>query len=109
MRVLIDECLPRRLKNHLSDHDCRTFPEAGLAGKRTGGSFFLSPTSRNMRFFLTTDKGVQYQQDLRGLSLAVIIPHAKSNRLADLLPHLSDCLEQMKSIKPGQALRVGLR
>jgi hypothetical protein len=36
MRLLIDECVPRKLKNYLTEYDCRTVPEAGLAGKRNG-------------------------------------------------------------------------
>jgi hypothetical protein len=71
------------------------------------GSFSLAGQQR-YEIFATMDKGVEYQQNLRGLSLAVIVLHAKSNRLADLLPYISDCLEQMKSIKPGEVARVGL-
>lgn len=108
MRVLIDECLPRRIKNHLSEHDCRTVPEAGLAGKRNGELLALAEQQR-YEIFLAMDKGVEYEQNLRGLSLAVIILRAKSNQLADLLPCVSDCLEMIKSIKPGDVARVGLR
>jgi hypothetical protein len=36
MRVLLDECLPRKLKNDLSGHDVRTVPEMGWAGKKNG-------------------------------------------------------------------------
>jgi|SRR5579863_7213255 predicted nuclease of predicted toxin-antitoxin system len=106
MRVLIDECLPRRLKNHLSDHDCRTVPEAGLAGKRNGELLSLAE-QQEYEIFVTMDKGMEYQQNLRGRGLAVIILRAKSNQLADLLPYVSDCLERMKSIKPGEVVRVG--
>jgi hypothetical protein len=91
MRVLIDECLPRSLKNHLTDHDCRTVPEAGLAGRRNGELLSLAEQQK-YKIFVTTDKGVEYQQNLRGRSLAVIILRAKSNQLADLLPYVSECL-----------------
>jgi hypothetical protein len=33
MRVLLDECLPRGLKKHIRDHEVKTVPEAGWAGK----------------------------------------------------------------------------
>jgi hypothetical protein len=36
MRILLDECIPRKLKYSLPDHQCRTVPEAGLAGKKNG-------------------------------------------------------------------------
>ena len=108
MKVLIDECLPRRLKNHLTEHDCLTVPEAGLAGKRNGELISLAEQQK-YEIFLTMDKGVEYEQNVRALSLAIIILRARSNRLADLVPYVSDCLEQMKSIKPGEVVRVGLR
>jgi predicted nuclease of predicted toxin-antitoxin system len=36
MRVLLDECLPRKLKNDLPGHAARTVPEMGWAGKKNG-------------------------------------------------------------------------
>lgn len=36
MKVLLDECIPRRLKYALLDHDCQTVPEAGFNGKKNG-------------------------------------------------------------------------
>lgn len=108
MKVLIDECLPRKIKNHLTEHDCRTVPEAGLAGKRNG-ELLSHAEQQKYEIFLTMDKGVEYEQNLRGLSLAIIILRAKSNRLADLLPYVAHCLEEMKSIQPGEVVRVGLR
>ncbi|MGC2281856.1 MAG: DUF5615 family PIN-like protein [Candidatus Acidiferrales bacterium] len=36
MKVLLDECPPRKIKNSLAMHECRTVPDAGLAGKRNG-------------------------------------------------------------------------
>jgi hypothetical protein len=34
MKVLLDECLPGKLKYSLSGHDCQTVPEAGFGGKK---------------------------------------------------------------------------
>ena len=36
MRVLLDECLPRRLKRELVGHDVKTAPEMGWAAMRNG-------------------------------------------------------------------------
>jgi hypothetical protein len=63
MRVLLDECIPRKLKNALPDHDCQTVPEAGLAGNNNG--LLLSLAERaGFDIFFTIDKGLQYQQNL---------------------------------------------
>ncbi len=36
MRILIDECLPKRLKHELPEHYVKTVPEVGWAGKQNG-------------------------------------------------------------------------
>jgi predicted nuclease of predicted toxin-antitoxin system len=36
MRILIDECVPRKLKNHFPGHYCQTVQKTGLAGKKNG-------------------------------------------------------------------------
>jgi hypothetical protein len=35
MRVLLDECLPKKLKHELEANEVTTVPEAGWAGKTT--------------------------------------------------------------------------
>jgi hypothetical protein len=34
MRILLDECIPRKLKNSLATHECRGVPDEGWAGKK---------------------------------------------------------------------------
>ena len=42
MCVLLDECLPRRLKRELLGHDARTAPEMGWASKTNGDLLALA-------------------------------------------------------------------
>lgn len=106
MKILLDECLPRKLKKELPPHECRTVPEAGLAGKKNGVLLSLAE-ERGFDVFLTIDKGLQYQQNLIGRKIAIIVLQAKSNRLADLKLKMPACLAILPSIQPGQVLRVG--
>jgi len=106
MKILLDECLPRRLKDRFSGHDCHTVPEALLGGKKNGELLAIAER-QGFEIFLTMDKGLQYEQNLAGRQIAVIILRAKSNRLADLVPLVEACLTQMRSIKPGHVARVG--
>jgi hypothetical protein len=106
MKVLLDECIPRKFKNALPDHECQTVPEAGFAGQKNGVLLSLAETA-GFDLFLTMDKGLQYQQNLAGRSIAVLIIRAKSNRLEDLLPHLEACRSIMNSIQPDEVIRVG--
>jgi hypothetical protein len=105
MKVLLDECLPRRLLNALPDHECQTVPEAGLAGQKNGRLLSLAADA-GFDLFLTMDKGVRYQQNLAGRRIAILIIRARSNRLIDLLPHLEKCRSMMSSIRAGEVFSV---
>ena len=105
MKVLLDECLPRKLKDHLPGHECHTVPEAGWAGKKNGDLLLLAEKS-GFDIFLTLDRGVEYEQNLEGRKIAVILVSAKSSRLADLLPRIPVILTALLSVRLGQLVRV---
>jgi predicted nuclease of predicted toxin-antitoxin system len=104
MRVLLDECLPRGLKRHLSPHAVTTVPEAGWAGKKNGE--LLRVVAGTTDVFVTIDANLAYQQNVKGLSFAVIVLSAQSNRRADLLPLVPSIVAALASAHPGDMLRV---
>ena len=97
MKVPLDEGIPRKLKNSLGEHECQTVPEAGWAGQKNRRLLSLAERS-GFHLFITMDKGLQYQQNLAGCRIAILIVRARSNRLHDLLPHLEACRSIMNSI-----------
>lgn len=106
MKVLLDECIPRKFKHSLPGHSCQTVPEAGFSGKKNSELLSLAE-EQGFKVFLTMDKGVQYQQNLAGRTIAILLLRAPSNRLADLVPHAPACLSVLSSLQPGQTTRVG--
>jgi predicted nuclease of predicted toxin-antitoxin system len=56
MRVLLDECLPERLKHELPEHQVRTVREAGLAGKKNGA--LLEFASTQFDVLVTIDRNL---------------------------------------------------
>jgi hypothetical protein len=105
MRVLLDECIDERFRNYLPGHDCQSARYARLAGLKNGD---LLTAAENAKFdvFLTVDQGIEYQQNLAGRTIGIIIFRTKSNRLKDLLPHAPTCLAHIASIEPGQIIRI---
>jgi hypothetical protein len=106
MKLLLDECVPRKFKNSLPGHDCRTVPEEGLAGKKNGELLVLAEQSGS-EVFLRLDRGLEYPQNLQGRNVAIILIRVQSNRLTDLLPCSSEVLRVLGSIRPGELIRVG--
>ena len=93
MRVLLDECVPRRLKRELVGHDVKTAPEMGWASKRNGE--LLALAVGHFEIFLTADRNLSYQQDLSAFDIAIVVLVAHSNRLEELrtlVPRLLEVL-----------------
>jgi len=105
MRILIDECIDERFRSSLPGHDCQTARYAGLAGLKNGDLLIAAETAK-FDVFLTVDQGIAYQQNLTARKLAIIIFHANSNRLKDLLPLVPACLARIASIQPGQIVTI---
>ena len=105
-KLLLDECIPRRLKNHLHGHECVTVPEAGWAGKKNGELLSLAEEV-GFQVFVTLDQGIEYEQNLKQRKITLILIRAKSSRLADLIPHVPGILVAIESAEPGRSVRVG--
>ena len=105
MRILLDECMPRRLKHDLIGHEAWTVPEMRWAGKRNG--VLLRLAAREFDAFLTVDRRLRYEQKLSVFRIAVIVFVARSNRLLDLRPLVPATLELLPRAKPGEAVVVG--
>src|SRR5437870_13463089 len=108
MRILIDECIDRRLRDFLAGHECQTARYAGFGGLENGA---LLTAAENAKFdvLLTVDRGIEFQQDLRHRNIAILIVYAKSIRLKDLLPHVATCLAGLESIQPGKSSELAVR
>jgi len=97
--------IPRKLKYSLPDQECQTVPEAGLAGKKNGTLLNLAE-SAGFEIFVTMDKGLEYEQNLVGRNIALLILRAKSNRLADLLPLVPSLLRIMNLARIREIHRI---
>jgi hypothetical protein len=104
MRVLLDECLPRRLASSLSVHDVQTVPQAGWAGLTNGA--LLARIGSAFDAFITVDKNLPAQNVTSTLAFGVVVLRSRSNRLADLTPMTADILAALSSLKPGQVAFV---
>ena len=104
MRILLDECLPKRLKRDLVGHDARTVPEMGWASKKNGELLALAEAAFDV--FLTVDRNLSFQQDVGRFKVTVVVLVAKGNRHSDLQPLIPDLLAVLVAVSPGQLIRV---
>jgi len=107
MRVLLDECLPKRLAKQIVGHEVHTVAELGWSGKKNGELLSLT-AANNFQVFLTGDQNLRYQQNLATADVAVIVLGAATNRLEDLLPLMPALLLALENINKGELKEIRL-
>ena len=105
MRILLDECVPRRLRREFQAHDVRTVVEMGWSGKQNGELLSLL-TPQNFDVFITVDQNISYQQSLSAAGIAIIVLAAHTNRVADLLQLAPATRTALDKIRPGEFVEV---
>ncbi len=105
IRLLLDECIDRKLAREFVGYEVRTVPQMGWAGVRNGEILALAETEFDV--FITVDRNLSFQQNLPQFNIAVIVLQAPSNRLADLKPLAPEILAILATVVKGQATVVG--
>lgn len=100
MRVLLDECLPRKLKREVDAAVVRTVPEMGWASTKNGALLRLA--EKDFDVFLTNDQNLEQQQNLKMFNLAIIVLVAKTNDIEDLKPLMQKVNDALKTISSGE-------
>ena len=96
MRILIDECLDWRLCRAMNDHQCSSVGAAGWAGLTNG--ILLERAQQHFDAFLTGDRNLSFQQNVKSFDIAVTVLEAASTRLLDTLQLIPQVLTALKSM-----------
>ena len=106
MRILLDECIPRRFRQALPEHEVRTVPEMGWASFENG--VLLAAASGKFDVLVTTDQRLSYQHDVSSFAIAVVVLVAGRNKLESLLPLAPELRKVLEEVKLGDVRRVGV-
>ena len=106
MKLLIDECIDRRLSKELKGHFVRTVPQMKWATIKNGE--LLSLAEKKIDVFLTVDRNLVTQQNLAKYDIAILVLHVPTNRLADLKPLVPKILMALPKAKRRHATHIGI-
>lgn len=90
MRVLLDECLPARLRFELAGHEVSTVAHLGWSGIKNG-ALLRGAVEKGFDVFVTADRQLSHQHRLAEFDPAVVVLRCASNdidSLRQLLPEL---------------------
>lgn len=104
MKVVLDECLPRKLKRYLPGYDVSTVPEMNWAGIKNGNLLKLMEPVVDV--FITIDGNLEYQQNLASIRIGLIVLSAPDNTIETLAPLSPQIVLALQSIQPGKMIRI---
>ena len=104
MRVLLDEPVPRPLAPLLLGHWVFTVEREGWAGMTNGE--LLRHAAERFDALVTGDQDLQFQQQLSGRDLGVLVLVTQDNRVETISALHPRNLAALGRLQPGQLIRV---
>lgn len=96
MKILIDESLPKYVLQMLQGYDAYTVQYMGWSGIKNGVLLGLA-TAQQFDVFLTADKNLRYQQNLKERTIALIV--FPSNKLSVVKPLEQQLKDVLKTVQ----------
>jgi predicted nuclease of predicted toxin-antitoxin system len=87
MKILLDECVTKKLKNHLTEFEVFRVSEMGWSGVKNGKLMTLC-VENNFDILLTIDKNLIFQQNLEKYKVTIAVFNCKTSKIEDILMFL---------------------
>jgi len=98
VKVLLDEVVAHKLRLALLPHDASTTVYMGWGGLKNG-VLLAAAEEAGFEVFVTCDKNMSYQQDMRGRKIAVI--RLSAQEWSIISAHLTKIKEAVDAAVPG--------
>ena len=105
MKVLLDECVTKRLKPHLSELEVFTVREMGWSGVKNGKLISLC-VDNHFDVILTIDKNMAYQQNLEKYPITIVVLNSSNSKLEEVSLFVPSFLKQLDSFEKNRAYVV---
>jgi len=106
MRILLDECIDRRLAKTFSGYEVKTVPQMGWAGIKNGQ--LLNVAQQEFDVFITVDRNLSFQQNLPRFRIAVIVLKVSSNQLIYLQVLVPQIIAALPDVLEGEVRFISL-
>lgn len=105
MKVLLDENLPHQLRRELSGHDVFTAAYMNWSGIENGELLRLA-AENGFDVVITNDRGLEYEQNLSALPVAVVVLLAKANTIEAIQPLCGPLLVALARIRACEFVKL---
>lgn len=105
MKVLLDECIPVRVKTLFHDIDVKSVNDMKWSSLKNGELLKIA-SENNFDYFLTLDKNLQYQQNIRKTKIAIIIFDVSTSKIEEIKPLIPKFIKQINRFNKGEAYLI---
>ena len=102
MRIILDENIPLPIADLFQNDTVTTVQQQGWAG--IGNGELIGKINDTFDVFITADKNLRYQQNLKSRHIAIV--ELFTNRLPLLTNHSQEIIDSLKSATPGSYIIV---
>ena len=105
MKILLDECITKRLKPYCNEHEVYTVTEMGWSGIKNG-KLMSSCVENHFDLLLTIDKNLQFQQNLDRYPITIVVLNSFTSKVEELITFLPELWSQLPTLEKHKAYLV---
>lgn len=102
MKILLDECLTKRLKPHLREFEVFTVSEMKWNGIKNGKLMSLC-IENGFDLILTIDKNLMFQQDVGKHNLTIAVLNSLTSKIEELVLFIPSLKLKIKDLEKHKA------
>ena len=101
MKILLDECVTKRLKKHLEEFEVYTVRELELSGIKNG-KLIIYCVENGFDILLTIDKNLMFQQNINAYPVTIVLLNSLSSKIEELVTFLPSFKLQVDKLQKHQ-------
>ena len=105
MKILLDECVTKRLKKHLNNLDVFTVRELELSGIKNG-KLMAYCSDNNFDVLPTIDKNLMFQQNLEKYPVTIVVFNCLSSKIEELVLFIPSFEKQINFFQKHKAYLI---
>ena len=102
MKILLDECVTKRVKKHLDTFEVFTVRELNLGGTKNG-KLMKFCVENNFDILLTIGKNLMHQQNLEKYPLSIVVLNCLTSKIEDIVTFLPSFKSQVDMFQKHKA------
>ncbi len=105
MKILLDECVTKKIKTLLPEHKVFTIGQMGWAGLKNG-KLLTKAVENKFDILLTIDKNINYQQNISKYNISLIVLNVNDSNIETIADFIPNFNAQIKKIEKGRTYLI---